>query len=79
MRKIDDHTSIVEGQIRVEDANQELQLNLPQGDYETLAGFILMRLGRLPAMGESITYQDVQLTVVEMQGPRIKRIELRKQ
>jgi CBS domain containing-hemolysin-like protein len=78
VRKIDDHTSIVEGQIRVEDVNQELQLNLPQGDYETLAGFILMRLGRLPSTGESITYQDVQLTVVEMQGPRIKRIELRR-
>jgi putative hemolysin len=79
VRKIDDHTSIVEGQIRVEDANQELQLNLPQGDYETLAGFILMRLGRLPTTGESVTYQDVQLTIVEMQGPQIKRIELHKQ
>jgi putative hemolysin len=79
VRKIDDYTSIVEGQIRVEDANQELQLNLPQGDYETLAGFILMRLGRLPTTGESVTYQDVQLTIVEMQGPQIKRIELHKQ
>jgi CBS domain containing-hemolysin-like protein len=79
VRKIDDHTSIVDGQFRVEDANEELQLNLPAGDYETLGGFILMRLGRLPATGESVTYQDVRLTVVEMQGPRIKRIELRKQ
>jgi putative hemolysin len=79
VRKIDEHTSIVEGQLRVEDANEELQLNLPVGDYETLGGFILMRLGRLPKTGESVTYQDVRLTVVEMQGPRIKRIELRKQ
>jgi CBS domain containing-hemolysin-like protein len=38
VRKIDDHISIVQGQIRVEDANQELQLHLPEGDYETVAG-----------------------------------------
>jgi putative hemolysin len=79
VRKIDDHTSMVEGQMRVEDANEKLQLNLPEGDYETLAGFLLMRLGRVPTTGESITYHGVRLKVVEMQGPRIKRIEVRKQ
>ena len=79
VRKIDEHTSIVEGQLRVEDANEELQLNLPMGDYETLGGFILARLGRLPTTGESVTYEDVRLTVMEMQGPRIKQIELRKE
>jgi putative hemolysin len=79
VQKIDDHTSIVEGQMRVEDANEELQLNLPEGDYETLAGFLLMRLGRVPTTGESISYRGVRLTVMEMQGPRIKHIEVHKQ
>ncbi|HEX9438097.1 MAG TPA: hemolysin family protein [Roseiflexaceae bacterium] len=73
---IDERTSVVEGQIRVEDVNEELNLDIPPGDYETLAGFILARLGRLPGIGDSLTYKNVRLTVLEMQGPRITRIEI---
>jgi putative hemolysin len=49
---------------------------LPAGEYETLAGFILDQLGRLPATGVTISYNGLRLTVVEMQGPRIKRVEI---
>jgi putative hemolysin len=73
---IDEHTSVVEGQIRLEDVNEQLDLELPQGDYETLAGFVLERLGRLPEIGDSLTYNGIRLTVLEMQGPRIKQIEI---
>ena len=75
-QQIDERTTVVEGQMRVEDANQELGLRLPNGDYETLAGFILAKVGRLPNQGDIITHDDVRLMIVEMQGPRIKRIEV---
>jgi len=78
LRTIDERTSVVEGQIRVEDVNEELALNIPPGDYETLAGFILARLGRLPSNGDTLTYNGIHLTVIEMQGPRIKRIEIKR-
>ncbi|MFL5805169.1 MAG: hemolysin family protein, partial [Roseiflexaceae bacterium] len=76
LRTIDERTSVVEGQMRVEDVNEELHLDIPEGDYETLAGFILTRLGRLPSTGDSLTYKNVRLTVLEMEGPRIARIEI---
>ncbi len=76
LRTIDERTSVVEGQMRVEDVNEELHLDIPEGDYETLAGFILTRLGRLPSTGDSFTYKNVRLTVLEMEGPRIARIEI---
>jgi len=76
LRTIDERTSVVEGQIRVEDVNEELALDIPEGDYETLAGFILARLGRLPGVGDSLNYKSVRLTVLEMEGPRIARIEI---
>jgi CBS domain containing-hemolysin-like protein len=76
LKTIDERTSVVEGQMRVEDVNEELGLNIPPGDYETLAGFILARLGRLPETGDSLTHDGARLTVIEMQGPRIKRIEV---
>jgi CBS domain containing-hemolysin-like protein len=73
---IDERTSVVEGQIRLEDVNEQLGLQLPEGDYETLAGFVLEQLGRLPKSGDSLTYNGIRLTVLEMQGPRIKQIEI---
>jgi CBS domain containing-hemolysin-like protein len=76
LKTIDERTSVVEGQIRVEDVNEELDLDIPEGDYETLAGFILARLGRLPGVGDGLNYKNVRLTVLEMEGPRIARIEI---
>ncbi len=78
MHKIDERTSVVEGQIRIEDLNDELELELPNGEYETLAGFILEQLGRLPSQGDQLHYHNLRLTMLEMQGPRIKRVEIRR-
>lgn len=78
LRTIDEWTSVVDGQMRVESVNEELDLDIPEGDYETLAGFILMRLGRLPNVGDNLTHKNVRLTVLEMDGPRIARIEVRR-
>ncbi len=78
MRTIDERTSVVEGQIRLEDLNEELRLRLPSGDYETLAGFLLQRLGRLPAPGDSLVFNNVRFVVLAMQGPKIKQVEITK-
>lgn len=76
LKKIDEHTSVVEGQVRIEDVNEELDLSIPHGEYETLAGFILERIGHLPLPGDFLHYNGVRLTVLEMQGPRIKLVEI---
>ena len=78
VQTIDERTSVVEGQIRVEDVNEELELDIPPGEYETLAGFILDQLGRLPNAGDSVNYKNVRMTVLEMQGPRIRQIEIKR-
>jgi CBS domain containing-hemolysin-like protein len=54
-----------------------MQWNLPrEGGVETLAGFVLMRLGHIPRAGESVDYQDRRLTVEEMEGRRISKIRV---
>ena len=78
LKTIDAQTTVVEGQIRVEELNEELDLDIPAGDYETLAGFVLARLGRLPANGDTLLHNGIRLTVLEMQGPRIKQIEIKR-
>ena len=42
----------------------EIGLELPEGDFETLAGFLLARLGRVPRQGESVTWKRWRLTVI---------------
>ncbi|HZG68731.1 MAG TPA: hemolysin family protein [Herpetosiphonaceae bacterium] len=73
---VDEHTTIVEGSIRIAEANHELELALPEGEYETVAGLLLERLGRLPQEGEQLQIDGVALTVLEMHGPRISRVQI---
>ncbi|HIE17960.1 MAG TPA: HlyC/CorC family transporter [Dehalococcoidia bacterium] len=76
---IDANTYEVDGSLRVEEANEELNLGLPSGDYETVAGFILSRLGRIPKQGEHLKYKDLKLTILEMRERKIERILITKE
>src|SRR4030065_2856101 len=51
---VDERTIQVDGGMGIHDANEELELGLPEGEYETVAGFVLSRLGELPPGGERI-------------------------
>ena len=76
---IDAHTSEVDGGLRVEEVNEELDLGLPNGDYETVAGFIMSHLGRIPKQGEHLKYKDLKLTILKMRGRKIERILVTKE
>ncbi|RLC60068.1 MAG: HlyC/CorC family transporter [Chloroflexi bacterium] len=69
-----DNTFQLDGGFRIEEANQELRLDLPEGDYETVAGFILSHLGRIPKQGEQLKYRHLKFVIIEMQGVKIERI-----
>jgi putative hemolysin len=73
---IDAHTCEVDGGVRVEEANEELDLDLPTGDYETVAGFILSHLGRIPKQGEHLKYKDLKITIAQMKGRKIEKIQI---
>jgi len=71
------HTFRVDAQRRIEEINEELGLNLPESeDYETLAGFILYHLQAIPKEGQTFRYQDIEFTIVEMEGLRIETVEI---
>jgi putative hemolysin len=69
-----DSTFQLDGGFRIDEANEELQLNLPGGDYETVAGFILSHLGRMPKEGEHFKYQNLKFVVTEMRGMKIEKV-----
>jgi len=69
-----DSTFQLDGGFRIEDANEELGLNLPSGDYETVAGFILSQLGRIPKKGEQFKYQNLKFVITEIRGMKIEKV-----
>ncbi|MCK5653679.1 MAG: HlyC/CorC family transporter [Dehalococcoidia bacterium] len=71
---IDDRTIQIDGGMRVEEANEELGLELPTGDYDTVGGFLLSLLGRIPKEGEQVRYGGLKLAVTQMGGLRIEKI-----
>ncbi|MCP6761879.1 MAG: hemolysin family protein [Fischerella sp. CENA71] len=76
---IDDQTFLVQAQINLEELNDVLHLNLPlRREYQTLAGFMLYQLQKIPALGETLRYQNLELTVTSVDGPRLHQIQVRR-
>jgi len=69
-----DNVFQLDGGFRVEEANDEPGLELPLGDYETVAGFILSRLGRIPRQGEQLKYRNLKFVITEMRGMKIEKV-----
>jgi CBS domain containing-hemolysin-like protein len=75
--RIDEETADIDALMRVDEVNEELGLNLPENEnYETVAGFLLYRLGRIPEEGERYRYGDLVLTVTKREGPKIARVQV---
>lgn len=77
---INEYTFQIDGSMRVEEANEEMELNLPEGeDYETVAGFILSLLGHIPRRHEQLRYHGLKIVITEMKGQKIEKILLTKE
>jgi putative hemolysin len=71
---IDENSFQIDGAMRVDDANEKLELELPEGEYETVAGFVLNVLGHIPKEGEQLKYNNLKLVITEMKGVKIGKI-----
>jgi CBS domain containing-hemolysin-like protein len=68
---------LMDGGVNLRDLETQMQWSLPrEGGVETLAGFLLVRLGHIPKEGESVVYESRRLTVVEMEGRRIAKVRV---
>lgn len=74
--EINAYTFEIDGGMRIEEVNEEMNLGLPEGEYDTVAGFVLNILRRIPRPNEQIRYKDMTLVVSEMRGVKIERIVL---
>jgi putative hemolysin len=76
---INEYTFQIDGGMRIEQANEEMGLELPTGDYETVAGFVLHLLGHIPKQSEQLKYKGLRIVITEMRGRKIEKIVVTKE
>ncbi|MCL2149431.1 MAG: hemolysin family protein [Dehalococcoidia bacterium] len=76
---INENTFQVDGGMHIGEINEELRLELPEGDYETIAGFILHLLGRFPKRGQQVQYDNLKMVVTKMKGLKIEEVLITKE
>lgn len=78
--RIDDDSFEVDGNLSISELEELLDAELPEGDYDTIAGFILDQLGHIPEEGEkaSVIFDDLSLTVTDMDDLRIDSVVVKR-
>ena len=66
----------VDGLMNLDDFEEDCGITLPEGPYETVAGFLVAELGALPDVGDTVVASDHTFTVTELDGRRIARIRV---
>jgi len=76
IQTLSDGSAVIDGLALIEEVNQELNLDLQDSNYDTIAGFVLGKLGRIPRPGDVVESDGLRLRVESMDGMRIARITL---
>jgi putative hemolysin len=66
----------LDGLLNLDDFAEVTGLRLPEGPYETVAGYVLAELGRIPVVGDAVEAEGRTLTVTELDGRRIARLSV---
>jgi len=76
---LDDDTASVKGEVNIEEVNEALGIDIPEGEeFETLAGFIFNRVGRLVEEGEIIEYEGLEIRVEQVENTRIMKARIKR-
>ncbi len=76
-RELGEGRYLFKTRMEIDQINEKLPFRLPEGDYETLAGFIITRLGRIPREGEVIKYKNLTLTIKKAADRSVLEVEIR--
>jgi putative hemolysin len=74
---VDEAEVLIRGEVNIHEVNEVLEIHLPEGEeFETIAGFIFNRAGRLVEQGEEFDYENVTLRVEQVEDTRIQRVRV---
>jgi CBS domain containing-hemolysin-like protein len=77
IRKVDEHTFVANAQISIHDLGDILDVEFPdEGDYETLGGFVVAHVGRVPLIGEQIVWDGLNMEVLLADERHVERVRI---
>jgi CBS domain containing-hemolysin-like protein len=76
VQRVDSKTVIVDGKLAINDANELADVQLPSGDYDTVAGLIYDRLGAIPEPGAAVETERATLVVEALDGNRVTKVRI---
>jgi len=74
--QISPHVYVVDARLGIEEAEEELNISLPQNDFETVGGFIMEQLQKVPQKGEMVEWGDIKMLVLDADERRVKKIKI---
>lgn len=74
--QIDEENYIVKGYLSVNDFNDRFNMNIEPGDYDTLNGYLITTLGKIPNENEAVILEDVKFTVAKIENRRVEEIKV---
>ncbi len=75
-RKIGPSSYLIDARTEIDQLNEKLSLQIPEGDYETLGGFLMTRMGRIPKDGEVVRLQNLAMTVEKATPRSVQTVRL---
>ena len=75
-RKITPNSYIISGKVELDHINEKYELNIEEGDYETIAGYIISKLGRIPAQGETVEIDNYTILIARAALQKIELVKL---
>lgn len=77
IRRVNARTAEIQGRAHLAEINEELGLELPEpDDFDTIAGFVIDQLGRIPKTGEVLQWRSIRLTVLAATRRKVERVQL---
>jgi CBS domain containing-hemolysin-like protein len=77
VKKVGKNTFICDARTLLSDINEDLNVDLPLDGSDTLGGFVFNLFGKIPALNEEITYEDLAFKIESMDGHKIQKVRVR--
>src|SRR5437763_3677460 len=74
--QVTQHEYVFDAKINIDEFNELMNTELKNEDYDTLGGFLLAQLDKIPVAGDTITYNDLTFTVLTTRGLRITKVKV---
>ncbi len=71
---LDDGSFVVDARLEAEKLEEQIKVKLPEGDFESVGGFIIHLLGRIPKIGEKISFENFEITIQKGDQRKIEKV-----